>query len=1828
MNAKRIFKKIVLLFAISILMISTGRAMAATLSVPVVYSTIQAAVDAAVAGDIVLVDDGTYDGFNFSGKAITVQSLNGSDFTTLDGSTTAGTPVVSFVSGEGASSVLEGFSIVNGSAPSGGGIYCVGSSPVIRNCEIFNNQATGSAGAAGAGIYLNNSSPQILKCNIHSNDAQITDGGGGIACVATSNASIENSVIDGNVATSGAGIYIDGSSPSITNCTIANNDAGTGDGGGIFSTGGASAPTITNCTFSNNTANNGGAIVATATSASVSMVNCILWADVSVNEIVDFGTSLTITYSCVQTGYTGVGNITVDPLFVGAGFFHISSSSPCIDVGQNAGAPADDIDGDARPYGATVDMGSDEYVPGGGQSVWASPPSGTYSEGIMLMMFVDDTNAEIHYTLDGSTPTANSPQYVEGFPIVLTQDTTLNLFATDGFTNSPVETYTYTFTQQSLTSANIPFTRVDTNSGIYGGSIHAFTSGSLYCGTDNGAYVYNGNDSWNLVPQTEDMFVTAVKKEGGLLYVGTPEGLFISTGTTITDISDGMISSEVMDLESDGTFIYVVTPQGILRKQLGTSGTWTWLNDGLFSYPISSIFNDSGIIYIGTHGGGVYRFNGTSWVDHDNFGLGNFQSVVDIMRDGAYLYLYAEDDTGEGQVFEYNTSWTDLPDYAFSSKLYDTVLSFYVKNGKFYIGTGGDGIFMNSGSGWSAFGDGAKNLSVEAITLYGVDMYLATWFNGVYRANAANPTFIPVNDGIDASASASIEFVGHDVYIAPAGNIYKQTNQLGTFAKFTSGVPTQNYGLALLKSHNVYGSASASKTNSDPNTLAPATTATQDLYAALDPLGMYYLKSGATSFSKISTGLLSKRITSFGSHDSVLYAGAYTGEVYMLTKGSLTWQKIRLADDVQLSQPQDRKRAGKLENRSNVPFFFDVEGGVYVSAFAFGKDYIYISVYGLGIYRKTYDATTWSALPGMPPSDFISDIMIVNGSLYILTDYDGVYRRTLTSTSFQNISANIPTKGLHKIEYYDGRLFIASFDNGIFVRSESENLWKVVNPESKKRLTVGMESYGGYLYVSSHGGIYKAKLDYIAPTNASISINEGDITGSTGIKLTLTAEDAAGIDGYYLSESSVAPTAASTWVDVSLTDAFSDSSVSFTVTQTIGNKTIYCWFRDFAGNISPAVSDTIYYDPNAITGSITAPSDRAIVETAPPTFTATATQTTGIASIEFLYRQVAADGSTPSPFTSLNVDTAAPFAAEWGSVTFIHNNSYELKVTITDNTGNTYSPSTVKVFSQVSGLAAPTITTDGGNGPGVDYATNKAALSLYGNCSTETLKIIVNESTDGVTYFAGNSFWAYSATLEEGANYINVNALNDSLVSSITTTIVVTLDTIPPGKTEINSTGGVNIARSTSKTISGMVAYGESVLITPKGSSPQVGDFTYSTDGSWSVQITDLQIGKNVFDVYTKDPAGNVSITTQFEIIYLPLASLSAVASDGTIALSWNANPMPGHIGYKVYIGTQSGVYDNAVDVGNSLSYTASGLSNYVTYYIKVLFSMNTDEFNAGSSDSVTQHAIAVELDYTGEIYSTPFEEETSLTNDYVGGPINYQMFSIPFELADTDPVANFAPLFDPETIPPEYNPVVWRIYSYYGGEYHQYPDPVTELKPGRGYWLISMNDAIVELTGQSVDSSKDFEIEVPPGWSMMGNPFGFAVDVANIKVSDGTLEAYFAATDNTITLPELYYAMNKEYVAVTQILPNRAYWVKNTTGSPIIVKIPPIVAQPVDVAKLVKSGELAGAPPAQPADIGAIDAQGGCFIASASYNDTNKNESPALKGLIDILGFIGNIFR
>jgi len=211
------------------------------LNVPADYPTIQSAIEAAEAGDEVLVAAGTYfEAVDLLGKAVILSSAAGAESTTIDG-TGLETSVVRCVSGEGAETVITGFTITRGVAGSpipgqpgfrfGGGLFVMDSSPTIEECRFIDNRA-----GFGAGAYFLRSESTVRDCLFHDNLAN-TDGGG--AQFFDGAVSIEGCVFTLNKAPQGhgGGAHFVVGMPTVTDCTFANNTATVGGGFSLFTNG-------------------------------------------------------------------------------------------------------------------------------------------------------------------------------------------------------------------------------------------------------------------------------------------------------------------------------------------------------------------------------------------------------------------------------------------------------------------------------------------------------------------------------------------------------------------------------------------------------------------------------------------------------------------------------------------------------------------------------------------------------------------------------------------------------------------------------------------------------------------------------------------------------------------------------------------------------------------------------------------------------------------------------------------------------------------------------------------------------------------------------------------------------------------------------------------------------------------------------------------------------------------------------------------------------------------------------------------------------------------------------------------------------------------------------------------------------------------------------------------------------------------------------------------------------------------------------------------------------------------------------------------------------
>ncbi len=268
---------------------------------------------------------------------------------------------------------------------------------VIEDC-VFLANAGADEGGAISNRYVGNSNQNpsseqssliIRRCSFLSNQASYT---GGSIVSGTSNLLVENCIFSNNYVTvsgsyvvgGGGAIDNSGSRSIFRNCVFTANQAGYG--GAVFSHSddNTTEQTFVNCTFAKNSATISGGVFYNIQERfthnpsinhanETNLINSLIWQnsspDSSLIKLSLSGSSdlsvLSATYSLIQGGYPGTGNLHTDPLFVDAtnGDFRLKSSSPAINAGDlnTSGLPTTDLAGNPRIQSGRVDMGAYEF---------------------------------------------------------------------------------------------------------------------------------------------------------------------------------------------------------------------------------------------------------------------------------------------------------------------------------------------------------------------------------------------------------------------------------------------------------------------------------------------------------------------------------------------------------------------------------------------------------------------------------------------------------------------------------------------------------------------------------------------------------------------------------------------------------------------------------------------------------------------------------------------------------------------------------------------------------------------------------------------------------------------------------------------------------------------------------------------------------------------------------------------------------------------------------------------------------------------------------------------------------------------------------------------------------------------------------------------------------------------------------------------------------------------------------------------------------------------------------------------------------------------------
>jgi len=297
------------------------------------FTDIQSAVDAASAGDLVLVSNGhtliSGDGcYDQSGGGIWLTNGCAVTNTVISGNAAANNGGGAYCSAGG---TLAACTLGGNSAFFGGGAYC-NFAGMLSGCVLNSNTAFRSGG-----VHCYHGG-MLTACTISSNSAG--EYGGGVSC--DYGGTIVDCLIAGmNTANEAAGVFCRGGG-EVVNCTISSNMAAS-CAGGVLTTGGGSI---------------------------VNSIICLNQAPADANWR-NYNSGASYRYCCTTPTNSlpgGEGCIADDPLFAMPGVdYHLQSGSPCINTGTNQPwmTGATDFGGNPRimPVGGIVDMGCYEFVP-------------------------------------------------------------------------------------------------------------------------------------------------------------------------------------------------------------------------------------------------------------------------------------------------------------------------------------------------------------------------------------------------------------------------------------------------------------------------------------------------------------------------------------------------------------------------------------------------------------------------------------------------------------------------------------------------------------------------------------------------------------------------------------------------------------------------------------------------------------------------------------------------------------------------------------------------------------------------------------------------------------------------------------------------------------------------------------------------------------------------------------------------------------------------------------------------------------------------------------------------------------------------------------------------------------------------------------------------------------------------------------------------------------------------------------------------------------------------------------------------------------------------
>jgi photosystem II stability/assembly factor-like uncharacterized protein len=165
------------------------------------------------------------------------------------------------------------------------------------------------------------------------------------------------------------------------------------------------------------------------------------------------------------------------------------------------------------------------------------------------------------------------------------------------------------------------------------------------------------------------------------------------------------------------------------------------------------------------------------------------------------------------------------------------------------------------------------------------------------------------------------------------------------------------------------------------------------------------------------------------------------------------------------------------------PEFFGLKKSLYTNrvtkAVYDDKNYIYVSIWGTGVYNSTDVGKTWKSLNSGLTNFYVADMIISNSGAFILTTKgSGIFRSVNKGQTWTQINTGLNHLDVKCVNVFkNGWLLAGTYGGGVYISKDDGNKWTQINNGLRYRdiNAIAFSAAGYFVAATNGGGIYASR---------------------------------------------------------------------------------------------------------------------------------------------------------------------------------------------------------------------------------------------------------------------------------------------------------------------------------------------------------------------------------------------------------------------------------------------------------------------------------------------------------------------------------------------------------------------------------------------------------------------------------------------------------------------------------------------------------------------------------------------------------------------------------